>query len=105
MNGRTMANNEGMGMEGEPGATDSELTLSQAEHPFIADWEDGQTYKLTVEVTQLAPGRFRVDTASAAATSEDEGPAEEAAAGVSEPTNSADYENPAVAKMMSRARA
>lgn len=92
-----------MAMEAEPGATDSQLTLSPADYAFTKDWEDGQTYKLTIEVTQVAPGQFRVDTAAPSEiASEEEGPATEEEAGYEQPTNSNTYSNPAVAKMMAK---
>lgn len=92
-----------MTMQSEPGATDNQLTLGVDGNEFIKDWEDGNSYTLTVEVTQVAPGQFRVDKAVPEDQGENEGPAPDEAAGYEEPTNSGDYaENPAVAKMLAK---
>lgn len=94
---------EDMAVESEPGATDNQLSLSVDGNEFIKDWEDGNTYRLTVEVTQVAPGQFRVDSATPEDERENEGPAPEEEAGYEQPTNSNDYpDNPAVAKMLAK---
>lgn len=92
-----------MEMENEPGSTDNELRLSPGDYPFIQDWQDGANYRMTVEVTQTAPGLFRVNVATPEGAPEGEGPAPEAEAGYSEPTNSGSYPNPAVARLLGRA--
>jgi hypothetical protein len=103
MNDKVMTSD--MEMEAEPGATDNQLTLSLGDYVFTKEWEDGGTYRLTVEVTQTAPGVFRVDSAVPEEVAEEEqGPVETEEAGYSEATNSNSYPNPAVAKMMSNER-
>jgi hypothetical protein len=97
---------------GEPGASDNRLSLDPNDEAFgfTKDWEDGNNYRLTVEVTQVSPGEFEVTGASEAPKEEGEEamPDKEGAMGeagespeLDRSTTGGDgYRNPAIAKIM-----
>lgn len=86
----------------EPGATDNRLSLNPSQFEGMADWQDGETYEMTVRVRQVSQGEFEVLDATPSEAEPEEEP------GMKEPQASenegaepeSNYPNPAVAKMM-----
>lgn len=90
----------------QAGAVDNRLSLTVADHPEIAEWEDGQTYVFReVRVQQISPGEFEVLETGAGEpaegaepeTPEAELPEEET---TTTPSASRMRGNPAIAKLM-----
>lgn len=97
--GATNATNATL-MEGEEGSTDNRLVWSPGEFPETQDWEDGQTYTVTLTIKQTSPGAAEVLSMETEGAGE-EGPVASEDAGMTEPTDSTDYpENPAVGRLM-----
>lgn len=49
----------------EPGAVDNRLSLDPNDKRWakiLAAWEDGETYKVTLEINQMSPGEFEVNS-------------------------------------------
>jgi hypothetical protein len=100
--------------QGEPGASDSRLSLdvNDPAFDFTKEWEDGKIYTLTsVRVTQISPGEFEVVSAEPGEEAEEGAPEEaKGAMGVAQdagggegdtsPTGGTGYRNPVVAKLM-----
>jgi hypothetical protein len=95
MNGNPMAD--------EAGAQDDRLSLTPSKFPIVADWEDGQTYTITLKVEQISPGEFQVLSADKPGTPQLEEPGTEQQP-EGEPVNEekapAGPPNPAVQRMM-----
>lgn len=89
-------------MADEAGATDDRLSLTPSKFPVIEDWEDGQTYTLSVKVEQISPGEFKVLTATSGAGAPEEPGTEQQTQGeqVNEEKEPAGPPNPAVQRMM-----
>lgn len=51
-------------MNDEAGAAEERLSLTPSKYPFVEDWEDGQTYTITLKVQQISPGEFQVMSAT-----------------------------------------
>lgn len=100
MNGRTVADNKPT-IEGEPGASDNRLTWSPGDYPETQEWQDGQQYTVTLTIRQTSPGEAEVLSLASKDNQQEEGaPVESEEAGVTEPTSSNDYPNPAVGRLM-----
>ncbi len=95
----------------EAAATDNRLSLdpNDAAFEFTREWEDGNSYRMTVEVTQVSPGEFEVTAGEEAPKEEgEETPPKDGAMGEAgespEPDQSTTggdgYRNPAVSKIM-----
>lgn len=92
-------------------SSENSLSLNPNDFQQVADWEDGQTYSVTLKVKQSAPGEFEVlDVTQAEAEGADEsGTGDEAEAGADDGGGEGEappakakgrYSNPAVAQMM-----
>lgn len=96
----------------EPGASENRMSFDPNDpaFDFAKDWQDGNTYRMTVEVTQVSPGEFEVNSAreiGGTTEGEPEEPSEGAMAEAGpspEPdlstTGGDGYRNPAIAKIM-----
>jgi len=90
-------------MSDEAGASDNRLSLNPSQFPITEDWQDGQTYTVTLKVEQVSPGEFEVLSADSPGA---EKPAEpgmtEQPEGepVEEEKEAAGPPNPAVRRMM-----
>lgn len=102
MNGKMMAEQAPV-VENEAGGSDNTLTWSPGDFPETQEWEDGQEYTVTLTIRQTSPGQAEVlSMGNKEAAEAEEGPEPSEEAGVTEPTNSNSYPNPAVARLMAR---
>lgn len=84
----------------DPGAIENRLTVNPEDFPVIAEWVDGETYRLTelgkgVMIRQVSPGEFEIVPPAGAA----------AAAAAEEPLAGEEgYVNPAVENLIAKKR-
>lgn len=98
-------------MQDEAGASDNRISWNPSEFPAMKDWQDGQTYRVTMIIRQTTGGEGTIESVESAAPAEAgqppvEQPQEEAAEG-QEPSPPMDMEgrgygtgNPAIDKLI-----
>lgn len=91
-------------MSEEAGASDNRLSLNPSEFPFTENWQDGQKYRVTLDIEQVSPGEFTVikgeEAGGASEEAAEPGTTEQPAEEANEAEKPAAYPNPAVDKMM-----
>lgn len=96
-------------MDTEQGATDNRLTINPSDFNGIAeDWQDGETYTVTLKIRQTSPGEFVVadmkESESPAEDAAEPQAAEESEAGQAGSGGDGGYGNPAIERMMTGGR-
>lgn len=94
-------------MQDEAGASDNRLSWTPSEFPETEDWEDGKEYTVTLRIRQTAPGEGQILTLASAGGPPKESPNDtEGVTGEDEGGGgAAEYENPAIARLMASKKA